>query len=147
MRKCTPSLAEFLRAQGLRNTPQRALIYQILCQSEEHLDAEGIWRLARQQDATVNLATVYRTLTLFLRVGLVRQSYISDESKRVYYEVGRPEDHVHFVCVKCGKVLEMDSDDVPLLFRKLEDEYKVKIFARYVQMEGLCNECLKKNSE
>ncbi len=146
MHKRSPSLTAVLHGSGLRNTPQRALIYQILSQASEHLDAEGIWRLAQQQDAKVNLATVYRTLHHFIKAGLVRQSYLSEDLKRAYYEVNKPNEHVHFVCVSCGAVLEMEDEKVHQLFQQFEDEYQVQILRQYVQMEGLCKDCLENSN-
>lgn len=136
------SLAKVLRDRGLRYTAQRALIYQILCRSREHLDAEGIWKAAQQEDERVNLATVYRNLHVLLEAGLVRQSYIGEDLKRVYYEIPKPGEHIHLVCVRCGKVLELESARLNTVFGELEQEHQVRILARHIQLDGLCGDCL-----
>ena len=133
--------AATLRAHGLRTTPQRALIYQILRQAESHLDAEGIWQQARQQKAEINLATVYRALSVLIRSGLVQQSYLGEGQKRAYYEVLTKPRHVHFACRRCGQVLELESEAIFAAQRELESRSGIRIERVHIKFEGLCATC------
>jgi Fur family ferric uptake transcriptional regulator len=63
-KETTKSLDKSLHATGRRMTPQRQTVLRILEASENHMDAEGIWKRAHSLDESINLATVYRTLTV-----------------------------------------------------------------------------------
>ena len=97
---------ERLAQAGCRPTPQRRAVLEALAQSD-HPTAEELYRSLRGKK--VGLATVYRTLRLLGRLGLVRQVRVRDG--RVRYElVG--ESHCHFVCLACGRVFDADSPEV-----------------------------------
>ena len=131
-----------IRKRGLRLTPQRALIYQILIQAEEHLDAEGIWQRAQLQNADLNLATVYRTLNVLVDVGLINQSYLGEGQKRAFYEIASKPKHTHFACLVCGHVLELDSRPITEAQKELESRNGVRILNVHLKFEGLCPHCL-----
>jgi Fe2+ or Zn2+ uptake regulation protein len=131
-----------IRKRGLRLTPQRALIYQILQEAEEHLDAEGIWQRAQLQNADLNLATVYRTLNVLMDVGLINQSFLGEGQKRAFYEIASKPKHTHFACLVCGQVLELDSRPVSEAQKALELRNGVRILNVHLKFEGLCPQCL-----
>lgn len=131
-----------LHDYGLRTTSQRVLVLSILQESNEHLDAEGIWQRARGEDCGLNLATVYRTLKLFEEIGLVQQSYLGDGGKRGYYELLDKPLHYHFECTKCGKVLELESEKFQQAYEDLEHRNRIRICSVSLKFDGLCQECL-----
>ena len=131
-----------LHDHGLRMTPQRELILQILRETAEHLDAEGIWHSARQQDQGINLATIYRTLNVLSQIGLIKQSFLGEGQKRGYYELVDKPVHYHFACLSCGKVLELLSPSMAQAQQEMERHYGVRIINAHVKFEGLCPECL-----
>src|SRR3990172_6705094 len=97
-----PQLADSLHTAGLRLTPQRTLILSILNETDEHLDAEGIYDLARSRLPGLNLATVYRTLAVLKHMGLIEQRYFARDHRREYYEAVGKREHYHFTCLGCG---------------------------------------------
>jgi len=134
-------LGRSLRAKGLRLTPQRKVVLHILQQSDEHLDAEGIWRRARGECQDLNLATVYRTLNLLSAVGLIQQSFLGEGQKRGFYELMDKPEHYHFACLNCGKVMELRSDQLKQAQRELEKCNGVQIINVHLKFEGLCPDC------
>lgn len=96
-------IAEALRAEGHRVTRPRRAVWQALTESDEHLTAEQLAERVSRIDPAVNLASVYRSLTLFEQMDLVRQSHLgSDPAGR--WEVSHPDEHFHLVCRICGSV-------------------------------------------
>ena len=65
------SLEQELISRGVRMTHQRRLLIQIIQSAESHLDAIALWERARGQDPTLNKVTVYRTLAMLKKYGLV----------------------------------------------------------------------------
>ncbi len=98
----TPALGRFSRA-GLRLTPQRQAVMEALA-AGGHPTAEELYQILREKG--VAMATLYRTLRLLTRLGLVRQVHVRDGCMR-YEMVGGA--HCHFVCLSCGRVFDADS--------------------------------------
>ncbi|NLE50348.1 MAG: transcriptional repressor, partial [Chloroflexi bacterium] len=65
-----------LRERGFKVTPQRTLLLQVLAGQTSYLDAEEIFQLAHDQDASISLATVYRTLNLFADLDIIEHRYV-----------------------------------------------------------------------
>ena len=134
-------LTKSFHDRGLRLTPQRQMVLEILKDTKEHLDAEGIWMLAQQKDADINLATVYRALNTLVEIGLVQKSYLGEGQKRAFYEVFSKREHLHFACTCCGKVFELDGEGFNRLQRELERIHLIKIQTVHLKFEGLCMDC------
>lgn len=127
----------FLHAAGKRITPERKLLLRIIGENA-HLDASEIYRLAREENPKINLSTVYRTVKLLKDLGLVESSNLGEDHD--HYEV-RLQDHYHFVCLGCGKVVEIPSVD---LLKHFGEERDVEIVGIKLQLIGYCEECHKK---
>lgn len=100
---------ELMRSKGLNPTQQRIEIAQVLFSAPQHLSADQVLGMVNKQRAIVSKATVYNTLGLFARNGLVREVII-DPSK-VFYDP-TTEDHHHFFNVDTGELLDVDADSL-----------------------------------
>jgi Fe2+ or Zn2+ uptake regulation protein len=134
-------LRDSLHAAGRRLTPQRALVLSILQESDEHLDAEAIWQAARRHDDSINLATVYRTLTVLKEMGLVEQRYFARDHKREFYEAVGKREHYHFTCIGCGKVIEVETPRIRQARRELSEALGLRFVNACICFEGYCAEC------
>lgn len=130
-----------LRKEGLRVTAQRALILDIVQESDEHLDAEDIYFKARRQDPKLSLSTVYRTLSILKDMRLVEQRYFARDHSREYYESSTDPEHYHFTCVSCGKIVEFQTPLIEQLKRDLMAEHSVRFSHACLCFEGYCAEC------
>ena len=97
----------------LRHSHQRDMIYEYLLQTKEHPSAETIYEALKSQIPNLSLGTVYRNLKLLEELGMVRKVTTVNNVER--YDA-YCEDHVHFVCSKCGKVI-----DLPKLTQEVKD--------------------------
>ncbi|MDQ0287837.1 Fe2+ or Zn2+ uptake regulation protein [Desulfofundulus luciae] len=137
MEKGTAARIERLKKNGLRLTVQREVILNaLIAKSNEHPSAEDLYREARQKCPGIGRATVYRTLSLFQRLGLVRRLQLMDGSSR--YEInGDP--HAHFICLGCGRVFELEAS--PLLGSSPSGKQDFQIFGYSLRIFGLCSKC------
>lgn len=101
-------LVNELRRSGQRITSQRLIIHRALRELDRHATAEEVLAAVGDRLPTLSLPTVYSTLDLLGRLGIVRR--ISPGEGPVLYDP-RAEAHHHIVCVHCGRV---DDLDVPL---------------------------------
>ncbi len=137
-----------LATGGLRVTPQRLLVLQVLEESDEHLDAEAIYARAQQRDPNVSLATVYRTLNKLKELGLVEQRYFARDHKREYYEVAGRREHYHFTCLGCGRVIEVHTARIQQAKAEISRELGLVFTHACICFEGYCAECAaKRNNE
>ncbi|HEU4423823.1 MAG TPA: transcriptional repressor [Pilimelia sp.] len=131
------SLAEVLRARGLRLTAQRQLVLEAV-RELGHATPEQVHATVREVAAGVNISTVYRTLELLEELGLVIHTHLSHGSPTYH---AAEEAHVHLVCRSCGVVGEMD----PKLFRPLaatlEAERGFLVDIGHVALFGVCAAC------
>ncbi len=99
-----------LRQRGIRLTRQRSVILQVMDNAEQHLDVDQILRRAQEINKDVHLVTVYRTIDLLKKQGLIDElDLLHLRGDRHYYETHGPRDHIHVACLRCGKVREFES--------------------------------------
>ena len=128
-----------LNAAGMRATAQRALILEIIRQGQGHLDADEIYRRARQKQPHLNLSTVYRNLLKFKKLGLVEELHF-DESHH-HYEVRPSVEHHHLVCLGCGRVIEFGFPLRRYLKRNVSEAKDFDIIDTEVRITGYCSKC------
>lgn len=137
-------LRTIAREAGLKLTHQRLEIFSELAASEEHPDAERIFRAVQQRVPTVSLDTVYRTLWMLHDLGLVRTLGPKGEGLRFDANLDR---HHHFCCVRCGLVrdfesAELDALRVPDAVRRLGH-----VVDAHVEVRGHCARCQQEKEE
>jgi len=110
-----------LKKAGLKATLPRIRILQILEDSDErHLSAEDVYKILLEADEEVGLATVYRVLTQFETAGLVmRHNFDSGHS---VFELDTGVHHDHMICLKTGKVIEFQNEEIERLQKEIAEE-------------------------
>jgi Fur family transcriptional regulator, peroxide stress response regulator len=132
-------MMEVCRKAGMRVTPQRQAIYEEVAKTEEHPDAETVFKRVRKRMPTVSLDTVYRTLSMLEEIGLVSRVEIFCERARFD---ANTDPHHHFMCARCGLVRDFQSEtekpvDVPAFVEEWGE-----IDAVHIQVRGVCAECI-----
>jgi Fur family ferric uptake transcriptional regulator len=133
------SLAEVLRARGMRVTAQRE---QVLAAVRDlgHATPEQVHAAVRRGGAAaVNITTVYRTLELLERLGLVTHTHLSHGSPT--YHAATDDQHVHLVCRACGAIDELEPGLLGPLAGTLERERGFRVDIGHVALFGLCRGC------
>lgn len=92
-----------LRRRGYRVTGPRRAVWRALSRAEGHLTVDELAARVHAEDPGVNLASIYRSLALFARLGLVRESRLGDADAG-RWEVAHPDEHFHLVCDRCGRI-------------------------------------------
>ena len=129
---------ERCRKEGLKITPQRVAVYEILLRSENHPTVEEIYEEVRKKYPFVSLATVYRTVETLEQMGLAKKVCYWGSSAR--YDANTDEHH-HLICVKCGAIRDVYIDKSIAIPEELEG-FKTEGYS--VNIYGLCPDCRKK---
>jgi Fur family ferric uptake transcriptional regulator len=135
-------LEQELISRGVRMTHQRRLLVGIIQGADRHLDALDLWQKARQQNPTLNKVTVYRTLALLKKHGLVDElDLLHLQGGRHYYEARTTRDHIHLACLRCGRIQEFESSLFEKLKGQIERERRFRITVVRVEAGGYCDKC------
>ena len=128
--------------RGIRMTQQRRAILRVMETANKHLDAAQLLRKAQRLDASVDRSTVYRTLKLLKRQGLIDEldlMHIHGEGH--YYERKLNRDHIHMACLRCGKIMEFVSDIFEKLKGQVEKDCRFRIVVSRLEIGGYCAAC------
>ena len=123
----------------MRTTKQRSLILEVIRYEQGHLDANEIYRRARDKQPRLSLSTVYRTLPMFKKLGLVEEVHF-DETHH-HYEVKSSSEHHHLVCLGCGRVIEFRYPLARYVRRNVAEANDFDIVDTEVRITGYCSEC------
>jgi Fur family ferric uptake transcriptional regulator len=132
------TLAAMLRERGLRLTPQRQLILEAVHELG-HATPEQVHNYVRERVAGVNITTVYRTLELLEKLGLVNHTHLSHGSP-TYHAAGEDQ-HVHLVCRGCGSISEVDPSVMQPVTERLMAEKAFRVDVGHVSLFGECADC------
>lgn len=134
-----------LATAGHRVTRQRTTIIDATCQLGGHTTIDEIYLAVRRQDRSIDRSTVYRTLALFVDLGLLLTAVGSEN--QTTYEIARLASHHHLVCRTCGDELEIDEDALRTLTASIEADHGFRIETDHLVLFGTCHECLAKSRQ
>ncbi len=136
------SIRTSLKERGVRLTRQRRILLDLIDQTGLHLDAEQLYKLAKQKDAKLNRVTVYRTINMLKEVGLVDELDLMHWSGgQHYYESRMKQAHAHIICLRCGKVEEFFGDPLQRLQRQVESHFGFEVVMARTELGGYCAHC------
>lgn len=138
------------RFQGYdsRWTLSRKAILDLLSRTSKHMNAKEIFTSLIRNYPGIALSTVYRTLDLLSRMGLINRLDIGDGQSRYEYRSDEKKDHHHhFICTKCQKIVDYSDfiDEEMDLVRKAEknlaQKYHFIVHDHNIEFYGLCEDC------
>lgn len=130
----------YLAEQGLRRTAQREAIIEAVMTTKDHFHAEELLEMAKAIDRSVSRATVYRTIPLLVRSGLLRELDLGRDVK--FYDPNFLEHptHNHLICVDCDKIIEFEDTNMELLENCISRRLGFSPANKMVRIEGTCDE-------
>ncbi len=132
-----------LRKRGYKITPQRRTIINVIMHSREHLTPAEIYERIRQEHPGIGLVTIYRTLEILARLGLICEMHAGGNCRS--YLMRRPSGHHHhLICSDCGTVIDFTDCDLGELERRLSKETSFKINSHLLEFVGQCRKCREK---
>jgi len=128
--------------RGIRMTQQRRAILSVIETAKKHLDASQVLRRAQKLDESVDRSTVYRTLRLLKRHGLVDELDLMHlHGEGHYYERRMNRDHIHMACLRCGKIIEFVTPIFESLKGQVEKDCRFRILVARLEIGGYCAAC------
>ncbi len=118
-------------------TPQRQLVIDAV-RELGHATPEQVCTQVQLSAPAVNITTIYRTLDLMERIGLVRHTHLGHGAP-TYSE--QDHEHLHLVCHSCGAVVETDPDLLDVLAERVRVSTGFDLDVTHVALSGLCDTC------
>jgi Fur family ferric uptake transcriptional regulator len=133
------SITSKLSRQGYRLTPQRLMILEAVDEADDHISAEEIYTRVCHRYPHLNISTVYRTLELLDKLGLVTETDMGDG--RVRYHSIKHGHHHHLVCHRCGRIIDLDEAVLSPLKDVLFRDYSFDADLKHLAIFGHCKQC------
>jgi len=130
-------LISSLRDKGYKLTAQRLEIIKVLSRDLSHPGARDILQKVRKTVPRISVSTVYYTLDMMKKEGLIREIDFYDRDNR--YDTNTL-DHINLVCTKCGRITDF-MGDMPSFSKAVEKETGFKPASMRFEYYGYCKEC------
>ena len=143
MRLTEKEIATALKKHGYRLTPQRRAVIKAITSNNDCLNPSEIYTRVRSQRAGIGLVTVYRTLEVLAKLGLICELPTSNIQRS--YTLSVSEHHHHLTCSGCGTVVDFTGHNLSDLENKLTRESGFRIESHLLEFFGLCQGCQKLN--
>ncbi|MBI5773994.1 MAG: transcriptional repressor [Verrucomicrobia bacterium] len=134
------NLNERLAHSGLRVTPQRQQVHEVLREKMDHPTADQVFMRAKGKMPEISMATVYNCLDALVQCGLVREVTLDRGATRYCPNM---QDHSHFYCDECGSVYDIlqtiSPEDAGI---KLPRGFRLKLIE--TNLHGHCPDCAAK---
>ena len=103
-----------LRSEKIKLTPQRQAIFSDIMDSDGHRECDDIYSSLVNKNESISKATIYRTLDILVKYGLIRKLVIGDSKAKYERKIGKPH-HDHMICIETGDIIEFDNDEIERL--------------------------------
>lgn len=124
----------------LKHSKQRDCIKEFLASRKDHPTADTIYMNVRRAFPNISLGTIYRNLTLLADIGEIARIRVGDGIDH-FDAVATP--HYHFVCRKCGSIMDVDMENMDSLTRLAARNFKGRIEGHSTYFYGQCEKCCK----
>ncbi len=138
--KATPQFFSYLKDRGLKWTPEREKVFEEALKMGGHFEAEDLSYRVRKKGSRVSKATVYRTLPLLVKAGLIKE-VIHGEKHHHYEHIDGNSLHDHLICLKCGKIEEFAEQSLREIEGKICQKHQFQAQKIVVEIFGYCKNC------
>lgn len=138
--KTKKRLIKILKEKGYKLTSQRLEIINLLSNESTHPNAMDIFKRVRKKATQISISTVYYTLDILKKEGLIRELEFYDQDNR--YEVNM-SNHLNLICTTCGKIEDF-MQELPISTQAVEREKGFKTFQMRLEYYGHCKKCRSK---
>ena len=143
MKELEKIFISYLKERGLRCTPERREILYGIFSIQRHFDADALYDYLKSQKSALSKATIYRSLPLFIKSGILKKSPPS-QGRSQYELIYGLEHHDHLICISCNNIIEFKHDMIEKLQDQVCQEYGFRPVEHNLSIRGYCRECQKK---
>jgi Fur family transcriptional regulator, ferric uptake regulator len=137
---------QFLAQQGLKLTSERTSLVREIFSTHYHFEADELLFKMKEKGVKISRATVYRTLELLVKSGLVRRVHLGEDHYH-YEHVSGNSHHDHLICTVCGGVIEFHDEELERRQLEICERKKFTPTFHNLQILGICDSCRRKGEQ
>lgn len=137
---------DFLKDQGLKLTSERIALVREIFSIHYHFEADELLGKMKEKDVKISRATVYRTLELLVKSGMVRRVHLGEDHYHYEHVTGNSH-HDHLICTTCGGVIEFHDEELERLQMEICARKKFTPTFHNLQILGICDKCNRKGEK
>ncbi len=141
MRLTERKVAAILRQHGYKLTPQRWAVLRTIISTQDHLTPTAIYEKVHQDHPSIGLVTIYRTLEILARLGLICELHAGGSCRS--YTISAPGHHHHLICSNCSRVIDFTGCELGKVEQDLSSKTGFRIEGHLLEFIGLCQACQK----
>ncbi|AND83951.1 transcriptional repressor [Clostridium tyrobutyricum] len=139
-------LKKKLEDKGYKFTSQREVVIEVFKENKgKHLKVEQVYNYVKEKQYKIGFATIYRTLSLLEKMGIIGKLEIEDGPALYEYsdqiEKGKK---CHMICIKCNSVIDIDKSMFDCLEERIKKQYGFKLESSILDFYGICKNCREK---
>lgn len=134
---------DFLQQQGLKLTSERTALVREIFSTHYHFEADELLFKMKEKSVKISRATVYRTLELLVKSGMVRRVHLGEDHYHYEHVTGNSH-HDHLICTACGGVIEFHDEVLEARQREICERKKFTPTFHNLQILGVCDSCRRK---
>jgi len=138
--------AGFLQDQGLKLTGERSALVREIFSTHYHFEADELLFTMKEKSVKISRATVYRTLELLVKSGMVRRVHLGEDHYH-YEHVQGTSHHDHLICTTCGAVIEFHDPQLEESALQICERKKFTPTFHNLQILGVCDSCKRKGEQ
>ena len=132
---------KYIEEKGLRHTKQReAIVDAFFSADRHHITAEELFNAVKRKNPEIGYATVQRNLNLLCESGLTEEIKIGKQKTKYEQKLGGKH-HDHLICVKCGRLIEVNDEKIEKLQDKLAKANDFIPIKHKLEIYGICDDC------
>ncbi len=131
---------KYIEDKGMRHTKQRELIVDSFFSAGRHITSEELFNIVKKKNPEIGYATVQRNLNLLCESGLAEEIKIGKQKTRYEQKYGSKH-HDHLICVKCGRLIEVNDEKIEKLQDKLARANNFIPIKHKLEIYGICGNC------
>lgn len=133
----TQIFTDFLKKGSYRITPERFEVLEFAFRQNQHFSADELFLAMKSEGSNISRATVYNTLELLVNCGLLAKHNFLGKESRYEKNMGVLE-HDHLICVRCGKIIEFDNNEILKIQEKLCEDFGFVPINHSFNIYGVC---------
>ena len=134
------TFVKYIEEKGLRHTKQREAIVDAFFSADRHITAEELFNAVKRKNPEIGYATVQRNLNLLCESGLTEEIKIGKQKTKYEQKLGGKH-HDHLICVKCGRLIEVNDEKIEKLQDKLAKANDFIPIKHKLEIYGICDDC------